>query len=128
MYTKGKWEWSRAEKSGYCTELWTVDGNGDIVDDVLVPSIVTTDGIMELVVGQYSGNFEANARLIAAAPDLLEACKALIKLMLDQTALDLDKQGQIDDLTSALTVCTAQFNSTATEQAKQAIAKAESEV
>ena len=75
-----------------------------------------------------------NARLIAAAPrtkrerdKLLEACKAMVKLTLDQTALELDKRGQIDDLCSALTVCTTQFNSQAVKNANIAIAEAESE-
>jgi len=64
-------------------------------------------------------------KLEQAAPELLAACKELIKLTLDQFALTLNKQGQIDDLCSALTVCTAQFNSAAAKQAMKAIAKAE---
>ena len=100
-HTKGKWE------VGHREHYKTIHSNG-----IPIANLIGNDR-------------EANARLIAAAPELLEALKEMIKLTLDKTALKLYKQDQIDDLCSALTVCTSQFNSEATKKAEQAIANAE---
>ena len=92
-----KWEWLKAKHSGYETELWLLDDNGvDIDEPILMPRIVTTDGIMELVVDVDN----ANARLIAAAPALYEACKEAEK----------HHQGQKSEIGNALRAALALVN------------------
>ena len=59
-----------------------------------------------------SGNEEANARLIAAAPDLLAACKSMIEWD------DREKDHAVD-FSARMSLCEAAFNA-----ARAAIAKA----
>jgi len=86
-YTKGEW---RIEKR---------DGHSDGVRPV-----ITAMGVDRIAIVSYRGvpsieEADANARLIAAAPKLLEACKAFVEaheksLQLEKTdiALSLAKQ------------------------------------
>lgn len=46
-------------------------------------SVITGDGVDRITISELHGpeaEVKANARLIAAAPDLLEACKVLVEL------------------------------------------------
>ena len=120
-HTKGKWE----------IKVWEYPGETKLV----IQS--KEHAVAEMLESFYSDHPPEYAREVAEAnaericqthnnfDDLLAALKDVVKLTLDQTALDLDKQGQIDDLGTALTVCTAQFNSKAVKNALQLIAQIE---
>ena len=88
-------------------------------------AIFGSDGKLIQICGEYSVRFGegteealANARLIAAAPDLLEACKALLTMMQGG-----DKPKKLDD---ALTW--RENDEMARTLALTAIAKAEEEI
>lgn len=70
------------------------------------------DAIDAITVAALDGESRANARLIAAAPDLLEACEALL------SAVDLDS-GR-----SMRTIADAMAGLRGLENAKRAVAKA----
>lgn len=66
-YTKGPWVWSRQDNDGFYTYKL---GPGVLLSDEYVDGTPWGDEIDK-----------ANARLIAAAPDLLEAAKSIYEWM-----------------------------------------------
>ena len=70
-YTKGKWEVKKVGNNLYAIgadiRVVGIDANWTIGTFSFHPSVVN------------DGEAQANARLIAAAPELLEACKRLLK-------------------------------------------------
>ena len=94
MYTKGEWEAKISKANRY----WKAE--------VRTPDIMDDEGKHALEFGQliavcYGKNTIANAHLIAAAPELYEACRSMLPLI------------------------TTEWNGPIQEMAKQAIAKAE---
>lgn len=69
-HTPGPWEY---HNSGFCDVVYT---RGEKLGD--------GDRICEM----YGPNTEANARLIAAAPELLEACKAVFAALMKEAEKD----------------------------------------
>ncbi len=75
-HSLGPWKWVQLEFSGYYHELHDADGN-----------VVCDDGSAQ---GEYSPQIDVkseNARLIAAAPDLLEALESVLENCLDSDGL-----------------------------------------
>lgn len=78
-YTKGKWDWSEKEDM---THGCSITVNGAV--------IATVDGTDE--------EMQANARLIAAAPALLDACKeglAILDVLPNDVVVDFSVARQI---------------------------------
>ena len=99
-FAKAPWSWVQLEFSGYYHELHDADGK-----------VVLDDGSAQ---GEYSPQIDvkgANARLIAAAPDLLEALEYVA---------DIDITGADDRVLRFILVA-------AQHQAKAAIAQAKGE-
>jgi len=72
--TPGPWE---AYHDKYY-DTWSVEGGGDIVADIWRLAEETHNRHPH-----FEDDCEANARLIAASPDLLEACEALLPIVVD---------------------------------------------
>ncbi len=68
-HTPGPWE-IRREKNGYIIGIW--------VPNSVNPNNEPGKGGTIVIDGCPCGNSNANAALIAAAPDLLEACRAIL--------------------------------------------------
>ncbi len=69
-YTKGEWEVSPNKHSGSSVKTMV-----RTKDDIAICDIYGGSGLKEAL---------ANARLIAAAPELLEACKHLVSILGDE--------------------------------------------
>lgn len=83
MHTPGPWEHNGLEsedpKFRYAHAVWTADGK--------TPICSTTFEIGKYHTGPDDVD-DANARLIAAAPDLLAACKGMSEWMREHTRAD----------------------------------------
>jgi hypothetical protein len=67
---------------------WADDVTGDLSDrDGAIYSETSNTIVADNVYGRSEAEADANARLIAAAPDLLAACEALCEAVAGQSAL-----------------------------------------
>lgn len=91
QFTPGPWRHSRDE-----FEDWGVVRGGPA--DLPIAKCFLGYSGAELEVHRLNGTdpLEANARLIAAAPDLLEACKALVKWCETGDGKPLDSEDEMD--------------------------------
>lgn len=94
QHTPGPWRWW-ATVSGARVAGHPADGSKNFVCDVLVP--------------EKAVSYEANARLISAAPDLLEALKMLLSYTLAcEAMLNAKPAGQIDIARAAISKATGE--------------------
>jgi hypothetical protein len=84
QHTPGPWQWSHNGASTHDTHCIEISG-GDRIGNVAYCQSYTGDG--------YDDRSEtiANARLIAAAPELLEALQAIVKSLADH-----DDEGMVE--------------------------------
>ena len=95
-HTPGKWLQSHREipndkKGDYATQVYTEDG-----ENIATLSWYAMPKVTEIIDGEPRGVIktyrEANAKLIAAAPELLEACQEFLKVI-NRTPTALEHYG-----------------------------------
>lgn len=91
-YTPGPWVTQPDQLGRDGARWWVHDGDYGDIALVLAP-LVREDWVAE--------EAEANARLIAAAPDLLAACRALAKWMDDRGPMMGGRTGEVHRLVTA---------------------------